>query len=129
MHLSARTHLLLFFSSDRNQTEKDKIRKREVRGERHPLPTGTHGYQCVLWSFSFSAAHGVHLRVPAPPSETLEPTGWGPGMAWFQRQTAGPRTIQCTSQAKAFTVWDTLGYLITSCGFTDQIGIEWLPQF
>lgn len=79
-------------------------REREVRVERHPFPTGTHGYQCVLWSSCFSAAHAVHLHVPTPhlfPSQKhlnplAEIQGWH-GLSL--------RTIRCQVSLESIQSW------------------------
>lgn len=55
-----------------------KTESERARGERerHPLPTGTHGYHCVLWSLAFQQlmeSTCMFLGPPLSPSETLEP--------------------------------------------------------
>lgn len=108
-------------------------KEREVRGERHPLPTGTHGYQCVLWSFSFSAAHGVHLHVPAPhlfpPQKHLNPLDEVQGWHGFssRQQAHGPSNEYISCKSIHFGVfgyfmsfyWSNR-YQMTSCFIFDS---------
>lgn len=80
MHLSARPHLLLFFNTHRNLREKKKKLERErSERQRHPLPTGTHGYHCVLWSLAFQQLMESTCMSLCPTSFPLRNT-WTPWM-------------------------------------------------